>query len=441
MQEWHLYEAWFRFAGTGKILKWQNHTLQIIHPGQLNEHQGPDIQGSRFIYNGITYYGAVEMHVHINDWYNHSHHQDPAYRNVLLHVVIEGSEQSMPVHHTQNPEPIPTFVLPLKRSKSIAAHSCRPKNAGIEFNFALEKLALQRLDLKIFQFYKALQVYSAGQVFYQSFFRALGYPYNKYAFELLAARLPLAHVSLQKFTEERLTALYLGSAGFLKENHKDIYAVQLYTYYQSEKTLLVFRELDEKTWCLAGVRPFNHPQWRLAGWVNLLLDKQSFNIFTLLSRIVDRRLEYPELLKTLERFFTVSAQGYWQSHFGLDKPFCNIRPNTFFGRERIREIIINLVIPLSIAQARLRGSSGLELYLTEFYLLLPQKNVYHRIKRQLPWLPLDTQVVKRASSNQGLLQLHEHNCRVKNCHSCPIGYTPGGYKTQSLPNRAINELF
>ncbi|MCB0283279.1 MAG: DUF2851 family protein [Calditrichaeota bacterium] len=438
MQEWQLYEAWFRFAGTGKILKWQSSTLQIIDPGQLNEHQGPDIRGSRFIYNGVTYHGAVEMHVRINDWYNHAHHQDPAYRNVLLHLVADETQQIIPVLHSQSSEPIPTFVLPFKDITE-PLHACLPSEA-IELDSVLENLALQRLNHKSFYFYKSLQVYSAEQLFYKSFLRALGYPYNKYIFELLASRLPLAQVSPMMHSEERLMALYFGSAGFLKENLTDEYITKLYNIFHSLSGSLVFREINKDDWCLAAVRPLNHPQWRLAGWVNLLIQKRDVRIQHLIAEIVNRRLDYPDLLNELELFLTVKADGYWETHYALGKSLKN-HAQKFFGRERIREIIINLIIPMAIAQARLSGSSGLEIYLTEFYLLLPQNNIYQQVKRRLPWLPENIKLTKRASSSQALLQLHENYCRVKRCSPCPIGCTPQTYKSVKSQNVAYEVLF
>src|SRR5687768_10247965 len=78
--------------------------FRIIHPGHYNEHQGPDFNDARIEYEGRTWAGNVELHVHSSDWKKHAHQQDELYRNVIIHVVWIDDEM-------QPANTIPVFLL------------------------------------------------------------------------------------------------------------------------------------------------------------------------------------------------------------------------------------------------------------------------------------------------------------------------------------------
>ena len=66
-----------------------NHVV-VREVGEHNvQHSGPDFKNGCIHIDGISLYGAIEIHVKASDWYKHKHHLDPAYNNVVLHVVYE----------------------------------------------------------------------------------------------------------------------------------------------------------------------------------------------------------------------------------------------------------------------------------------------------------------------------------------------------------------
>jgi len=85
--------------------------VQVLSPGQLNAHQGPDFLDARLRIGGTSWVGAVELHVKASDWGRHAHTTDKNYRNVILHVVWENdaAEQWMEVRSGERN--IPTLVL------------------------------------------------------------------------------------------------------------------------------------------------------------------------------------------------------------------------------------------------------------------------------------------------------------------------------------------
>jgi hypothetical protein len=62
--------------------------ITVIHSGDWNQDgPGPDFQNAVVQFDGLTWYGSIEIHLKASDWYRHKHHTDPNYHNVILHVV------------------------------------------------------------------------------------------------------------------------------------------------------------------------------------------------------------------------------------------------------------------------------------------------------------------------------------------------------------------
>ena len=64
------------------------HELVVINPGLLNTNSGPDFHDARIRIGNTEWAGNVEIHFRSSDWHAHNHSSDPAYDNVILHVVV-----------------------------------------------------------------------------------------------------------------------------------------------------------------------------------------------------------------------------------------------------------------------------------------------------------------------------------------------------------------
>ena len=66
--------------------------LRICFAGRWNHAAGPDFRGAILLDSaGRTQRGDVELHRDPSGWRSHGHHRDPAYAQVLLHVVGAGA--------------------------------------------------------------------------------------------------------------------------------------------------------------------------------------------------------------------------------------------------------------------------------------------------------------------------------------------------------------
>jgi hypothetical protein len=62
--------------------------LDVLAPGRWNLLGGPDFRGARLRIGGREVTGDIEVHFHAVDWVRHGHDRDPAYDDVILHVVL-----------------------------------------------------------------------------------------------------------------------------------------------------------------------------------------------------------------------------------------------------------------------------------------------------------------------------------------------------------------
>ncbi len=426
MQEFLLYDIWQSHANKRRSLFWKGNTLKIIDSGELNRHYGPDIQHARFEFNGTIFQGSVEFHVNIDDWYKHQHHYDPLYQDVLLHVIGREQKNTNNVIHNISKKEIPTFLLaqPHAEPGHIKCKAPYKKLYPAKLKQQLQKMALARLEQKVAKIKNELKTFSAEKIFYHKFLRALGYPQNKNLFELLALKIPSVVYEKEKNNADILLALYLGMAGFLDGTYNDLYALKMQKYFSIARSILDFSPLKNAQWQFSATRSANHPHYRLAAWVAFLIAQKDISPFQSIYRLLQERRKYKTALKELLHIFMQQPGGYWVNHFALDKPLKSNKNKCFTSAQRAKEIIINLIIPLSIAIASVNDNHGFISYLEGFYLTLPGNPNYLSTTRKRPWLNEYRNVWNSFSIGQSYLYLETQFCQKIECANCPLQRVP-----------------
>jgi hypothetical protein len=67
--------------------------LQVLSPGRINVHEGPDIISIAIYRDQTVTIGSAEVHHTASMWYAHGHGNDVRYDDVVLHIVVENDVQ------------------------------------------------------------------------------------------------------------------------------------------------------------------------------------------------------------------------------------------------------------------------------------------------------------------------------------------------------------
>lgn len=396
----------------------QREAIQIIDFGQYNTNAGPDFLQAKIKIGDTLWAGQVEMHVKASDWYQHQHDRDPAYQNVILHVVWEADMEIKRANGQLIPclelKPITTPEL-YQRYLKLARHPGRipcqdsiREVPDIKVKLWLDRLLVERLDQKTTYWEKVLQEQKNDweQVFFQALSQSMGLPVNKEAMEALAIRTPLR--LLQKHRDQifQLEALLFGQAGLLEEpDFKDEYPQKLAREYQFLRKKYQLRPLSALEWKFSRMRPSNFPTLRIAQLA--LLVHQSNYLF---SKIM-------ALQSVDEAYHALEAKTsfYWKNHYRFDQ-ISQQRREKKLGRSTIDLMLINTIIPFIFLYGK---KMALPNYTERALHLLEQiKAENNHLLRD--WAERGIKA-ENACQSQGLIHLYKHYCQHKRCLDCAIG--------------------
>ncbi|MBA3849712.1 MAG: DUF2851 domain-containing protein [Opitutus sp.] len=85
--------------------------LEVLSPGRWNLLGGPDFRRARLRIDGREVEGDIEVHFHAGDWKAHNHAANPAYANVVLHVLMFPPDVRARFQRRADGAEIPSFVL------------------------------------------------------------------------------------------------------------------------------------------------------------------------------------------------------------------------------------------------------------------------------------------------------------------------------------------
>lgn len=81
-------KIWLRGAfDASRLVDHRGRRVKVVFPGRWNRLAGPDFKDSILEFDGERVEGDVEIHFGLRDWRAHGHHGDPAYNDVILHVL------------------------------------------------------------------------------------------------------------------------------------------------------------------------------------------------------------------------------------------------------------------------------------------------------------------------------------------------------------------
>lgn len=393
--------------------------VEVLDPGVHNHDAGPDFFNSKLKIGGVEWIGNVEIHVKASDWERHGHDSDPAYENVILHVVALSDKR------IQRPDGsvIPQVVLQFPEKLYSTYHALSLEGDHLkcgnllsslpEINKTdwLESLAIERLQQKA-QKVKEIHAATAGdweQTCFILLARGLGFGLNGDPFELLAKSIPLRILHHHSDNLLQLEAILFGQAAMLDSSLHifDEYFQGLCREYYFLARKYGLKPMRPGLWKYARTRPQNFPHRRIA-----LLSNATFNGFSLFSKIIESaKGNVEEMIK----LFDMRAEGYWKNHFDFDTEVTSV-PSELSKSSKIL-LTINVAIPLLYAYASTTGNLELGEKAASLMEELPAEE--NSIVRQWSRYGFD---VKDASRSQALLQLSKEYCDKNKCIYCRFGH-------------------
>jgi hypothetical protein len=389
----------------------QNEGVKIFKPGELNLNQGPDFLNSKIQIGDVTWAGNIEIHLKTSDFYKHKHHSDPAFQNLILHVVYENdiAVGQLPLLELKNriSDKIINGFSQLKQNKQLIP--CSDYIGNIEDSVVktwLQRLFIQRLENKCNKINQEL-IYSQfnwENLFWQMLFKYMGGTVNKEVFEQLAKHidfnLAIKNCDKQNFVE----ALFFGTAGMLSTDIDDIYYINLRNEYFYIKNAYKINQLNLHLWKYMRMRPVSFPDIRIAQLAVLLKNRPRF-----FSDILEIKN-----VKELRKLFLIEIPSYWQNRFrfGVESHILEKK----LGNDQVDVILINVIVPLLFFYGRINNNYEYEDQAIKIMEELhSEKNKITRMYSQFGIKSIN------AAESQSLLELYLNYCKQKRCLSCNLG--------------------
>lgn len=391
----------------------------VLRAGEPNHDAGPDFFNARLRIGGVEWVGNVEIHIHSSDWDSHRHSSDPAYNNVVLHVVYEHDADitlqngrippTLEVKGYLHPSLVASYEALMKPSANgIPCESRVGEVPQFLCSSFMERLVVERLEDKTTIVRRLLEESRGNweQTCYWLIARYLGGKVNALPFELLAKVTDPRLLARWRDNRQRVEALLMGQAGLLDCYFEDEYPRALQADYEALRSAAGLTPIGDYLWKYHCLRPSSFPTIRISQLADLMA--QTDNLFATLLEMTD--------VKALEHFFSRRAAPYWDNHYLFEQPTTKSSVK-HIGRVQADLLIINAWIPLLFVYGADRGrQSYKDRALGLLAQLPPESNTVIRRWRTAGIDPVN------AAQSQALLQLSSAYCSNRRCLQCRIGH-------------------
>lgn len=392
--------------------------LKIIDVGTHNKDGGADFSLAKIKLDDTLWVGDVEIHIHEQNWQNHTHHQDTHYNRVVLHVVWELGEPQRRPDSTL----LPTLQLSKYVDQSLLEYYQRMMNnshwiscsgflndvGSILKTQTLTRMSVERLESRYYGVLDRLteNTHSWQRVYMSLLFRAFGMKVNADAFERLSEIVSLEFLNRKRQESNTVVALLFGQAGFLnKEVTDDKYYIQIRKEYEMLKSGMKLKEMSEAEWKFLRMRPYNFPTIRLAQLAALL---QQFPLS--FSQVLECK-DLNDLTQPLEQ---IRVDPYWETHFRFGKK--TTRKEGGVSKDFIRHLVINVFAWVKFSYGRFfEKQEHCDIALEWLQNLKPESNTLVQKYKDYKMPILST------LDSQACIHLYNEYCKPKKCLECTIG--------------------
>ena len=413
MNESYLHYLWKYRLFENELTSDEDEAITIENPGHHNLDAGPDFFEARIRIGPTLWVGNVEIHVKSSDWHKHNHDKDPAYQNIILHVVYENDKDiginapTLEIKNNVNKRLYERYLDLVNNKNWIPCESLGSRVDYFIWESWKERLAIEKLEHKAGEIKALLTKHKNNweECFYISIARNFGFKINNAPFELLAKSLPLKYLAKHKNNLLQVEALLYGQAGLLSgKEFEDAYPRTLQKEYKHLQAKFSLRPIDQKLWRFLRLRPANFPHIRLAQFAQLI--HKSTSLFSFV-------LEAQEI-QDIKNLLIVKASNYWENHYTFDK--VSPAKAKFLGNSAIDLVIINTIIPYIFVYGMVKEQQSFKERALDFLSELPPES--NSIIKKYSRMGLE---IRNAFHSQALIYLKKNYCTPKKCLHCPVG--------------------
>ncbi|MDE6023290.1 MAG: DUF2851 family protein [Muribaculaceae bacterium] len=394
-------------------------SVKVIDPGTLNRDSGPDFFNAKVKIGDKTWAGNIEIHMKASDWHRHGHDDDPAYGNVILHVVavsdtiiVRGDGSEIPQLAVSLPKNFyETFAYLTSSVPEIRCASHIHKVDSLRRTDWLESLTLERLQQKASRIEDILRDRNGdwNAACFVTLARGLGFGLNSLPFEMLANSINLNHLRRHTDNILQMEAIFFGQAALLDPMvYRDDQRYQLMCReYQFLARKYGLHPIPRSCWKFAKTRPQNLPYRRIA-----LLAKGMAETPDLLNKIINSEGDEDRL----RSLFQWKVDPYWSRRLSFGSAGMGQANPPSLSEASINILLINVVAPLLYTYALLHSDHELKESAVNLLLILPsERNAIVRSWQQLGFNPKD------AAGSQALIHLRKEYCDRHECLRCRFG--------------------
>jgi hypothetical protein len=422
--ELELQALWFGGAFGRDFRTTGGKNVRIVQFGEWNRGAGPDFIQTAVEIDGELRTGPLELDPLAADWDAHGHGVNPAFREVVLHVVFQADARRTFTRTSDHREVPQVVISEMQLSDALnrpqrevaIAHPGRcvaplkqlPAGAVGKL---LDEAAAFRAELKAGRWLRTEDAHGRDAALFQATAETLGYRGNALPMRLLAQRAPL---SLLKSEGDAAESVLFGTAGFLSADQHELapgdtrdYLRGLWDEWWKIRTRFETAGDRRIPWKTYGQRPANHPHRRVGALAALV------KVWPQYRRLA---LARPFSAKPLIDFLQELDHEFWTHRHTLTSG-ASAQRVALFGRTQALELIANHLAPLAMHEDgmtfqnyfKLRNSAANE------KVKRCGLRLFGSAKAAQPWM-------RRVSHHQALLQVYQDFCLedFSNCDDCPF---------------------
>lgn len=392
----------------------EGNPVEILDFGRWNTDSGPDFLMGKIKTKNMILAGNIELHVKSSDWIFHQHSKDPAYKNIILHVVFQNDvdikefkDQNIPTLELKNyidKNVFQKYENLLKENQFIPCEKIFSIKK-IPVNFHEENL-LKKLEEKSLEIETDLHRHKNNYeaVMFHHLAYSFGLTVNASLFKQIAESIDFNIINKIRQNKIQLEALFFGISGWL-ETPQDLQMSLWKREFDFLKAKYNLPEIIIRPKFLR-LRPPNFPTIRLSQFADLYFQHQ--NLF---SKIISAQ----NTKDLVQIFKEIQASEYWTHHFNFGK-ISSINHPKVVTKDFIELIILNTILPVKYTYHKHQNENIGDEILAFYSEIQSEKN---SIIKEWKKLGLKT---RTSLESQSLIYHFKNYCKTKNCLNCSIGF-------------------